>query len=120
VRNELGRVWSDATQERQTQASARLPGLQKQWRRSGKIHSRPTHNIAEGQIRNVDEPFLVDGVELMFPRDLTGPPAETINCGCSSLPFMASWEVSQPGRRPLTPDELAKNPAKRALQSGLE
>ena len=58
----------------------------------------------------------MNGVALMYPRDPAGPPGETINCGCSSLPFMEVWEVSDPGRRPFTDEELARSPTKRALQ----
>lgn len=115
VRTELGRAFGAATQERQEQAKAVLPGLQKQWRRSGKVFSRPQHDAIDGQIREVDEPFLVNGAALMFPRDPAGPAAETINCGCSSLPFMAGWEVSDPGRRAFTDEELARSPTKRNL-----
>lgn len=119
VRNELGRAWSIAAQERKSQAAERLPGLKKQWRRSGKIHSRPAHDIADGQVRAVDEPFLVDGIEIMFPRDPAAPPSETINCGCSSLPFVESWDMAIPGRKPFSAEELARSPTKRALESGL-
>lgn len=116
IRTELGRAYAAAGQQRMEQAKTLLPGLKKQWRRSGKIHSRPAHDIADGQVQEVDEPFLVNGVELMFPRDPAAPPAETINCGCSSLPFMDSWEVRDPGRRAFTNEELAKSPSKRLLR----
>lgn len=116
VRTELGRAYSVATQERLAQAKALLPGLKKQWRRSGKIHSRFAHDAADGQVQPVDQPFLVGGKPIMFPRDPKAPPSETINCGCDSLPFMDGWEVSQPGRRPFTDQELAKSPSKRLLR----
>ncbi len=37
-----------------------------------------------GQQVPVDKPFrLYDGrIKLMYPRDPSGPPGETINCGC--------------------------------------
>jgi Phage Mu protein F like protein len=116
IRTELGRAYAAAGQQRMAQAQALLPGLKKQWRRSGKIHSRPAHDIADGQVRDVDEPFLVNGAELMFPRDPAAPASETINCGCDSLPFMESWEVREPGRKPFTNEELAKSPSKRLLR----
>jgi hypothetical protein len=96
IRTEIGRAYSTATQLRQVQAVQLLPGLQKQWRRSGKIHSRPVHDAINGQIRDVDRPFDVDGFKLMYPRDSAGPPAETINCGCQNMPYMASWHVATP------------------------
>lgn len=114
VRTELGRAFSNAAQRRMEQASrAGLKGLKKQWRRSGKIHSRRTHDLADGQIRDVDEPFLVGGEKLMHPKDPDGSAANTINCGCTQLPYMAHWEVKHPGEKPYTAEELGADRAKR-------
>lgn len=115
IRTELGRVHSLAGQQRKAQAAEVLPGLKKQWRRSGKLRSRRGHDLADGQICAVDEPFIVNGVALMFPRDPTGPAKETVNCGCTSLPFMDSWEVMQPGRQSFGDREMAADPFKRDL-----
>ena len=119
VRTELGRAYSEAGQARMAQASKRLPGLRKQWRRSGKLHSRIEHDAADGQIRDVDEAFQVGGVELMYPRDPAGPPGATINCGCQSLPYMASWAeaslLRNPGRREFTDEEIAAVPMRGEL-----
>ena len=109
VRTELGRVYSVAGQARMDQATGMLPGLRKQWRRSGKLHARITHDVADGQVQPVDKPFRVSGTTLMFPRDPAGPPGETINCGCQSLPWMEDWEVQHPARRPFTDEEIARN-----------
>lgn len=124
VRTEVGRAFAIAAQQRMAQAATSLPGLQKQWRRSGKLHSRPGHDAIDGQIRDVDQPFELitphgEVVQLMHPRDPKAPVGETINCGCESIPYMASWEVSTPGAKPftdaeLTPKELARNPVKKA------
>jgi hypothetical protein len=115
VRTELGRAFSTATQQRQVQASKVLPGLRKQWRRSGKIHSRLTHDLADGQIRKPEEPFMVGGIPIMFPRDPKAPAKHTINCGCVQLPYMARWEMSQPGQQPITREEMAGSEAKRRI-----
>lgn len=120
VRTELGRAYASAAQERMAQAAERLPGLKKQWRRSGKLRSRPAHDAADGQIRAVDEPFVIDGDELMYPRDPAAAPAQTINCGCLSLPHMERWTVSQPGRQPFSDREIALDRNKRLLASGLD
>lgn len=108
VRTELGRAYSHAAQERMAQAAQRLPGLKKQWRRSGKLHARLHHDLADGQVVAVDKPFVLKpfgrpAVELMFPRDPAAPAAETINCGCVSLPIMEHWKVRHPGRTPGSP-----------------
>lgn len=121
VRHEVGRAFSVATQERQSQAGAILPGLKKQWRRSGKIHSRFEHDAIDGQIRDVDKPFdLPNGVKLMHPRDPAGPIGEVINCGCSSLPYMEHWRVMRPGRQPVSDEERARSPGKRIISDAFE
>lgn len=108
VRTELGRAFSHATQLRMESATERLPGLKKQWRRSGKLHPRLHHDLADGQVVDVDKPFVLKPlgrapVELMYPRDPAAPASETINCGCQALPFMDHWQVKHPGRTPGSP-----------------
>ncbi|MGE0256903.1 MAG: hypothetical protein AB7N54_19940 [Alphaproteobacteria bacterium] len=120
VRTELGRAHAAAGQARYSQAATVLPGLKKQWRRSGKIHARIDHVAADGQVREVDEPYRVGGVALMYPRDPDAPAAATVNCGCSSLPYMEHWDMRQPGRQPFSRQEVALSPAKRALEQALD
>jgi hypothetical protein len=116
VRTELGRAYSVASHQRKTQAAEYLPGLKKQWRRSGKVHSRVAHDTIDGQIRDVDQPFtLGNGKQLMFPRDPQADVAETINCGCDELPYMESWDVKTPGRKPFSAEEIALNLIKAEL-----
>lgn len=120
VRTELGRIFSVAGQKRMEQAKPILPGLKKQWRRSGKLFSRVNHDLTDGQIVDVDDSFQVaPGVSLLFPRDPAGPPKETINCGCTILPWMDAWEVRTPGRQPFSRRELDRDPRKRDLESAL-
>lgn len=115
VRTELGRAFEAAGQERKTQAVEAGIRLKKQWRRSGKIHSRRTHDLADGQVVDVDQPFLVAGEKLMYPKDPQASAANTVNCGCASLPYMASWEMLHPGEKPFSPEEENANPAKRDI-----
>lgn len=113
VRTELGTVYSEAGQQRMEQAvKAGVSGLQKLWRASGKLHPRITHELADGQIVDVDKPFIVGGVEIPKPRDPSIPPGERINCGCSSLPHMSHWRVSTPGTRTYSAEEVASSPIK--------
>ncbi|WP_322994045.1 ADP-ribosyltransferase [Castellaniella sp.] len=114
VRTELGTAYSEAGQQRMEQAvQLGVKGLQKQWRRSGKIHPRVTHDLADGQIVDVDKPFLVGGIEIPKPRDPSIPIGERVNCGCQSLPYMRHWRVSTPGPKPYTAEELARSPSAR-------
>ncbi|MEO5341091.1 MAG: phage head morphogenesis protein [Magnetococcus sp. MYC-9] len=113
VRTELGRAFSTAAQGRMEQAvGLGVKGLQKQWRRSGKIHSRRSHDLADGQVQPVDKPFLVGGEAILYPRDPDAPPGQTVNCGCVSLPFVNRWEMVHPGEKPFTAAELSGNRAK--------
>ena len=97
VRTELNTAYAAATQERMEAASGVLPGLEKEWRKSGKLKGRLEHAIVDGQIRKVDEPFDVGGEKLMYPRDPSASLKNRANCGCQSLPRMSSWEVSNSG-----------------------
>jgi hypothetical protein len=94
MRTEIGRAYSVAAQESMEASSRVNPGLKKQWRMSGKIRRRPTHEAAHGQIRNINKPFDIGGEELMFPRDPNGSLGNTINCGCLHVAHMGSWEVA--------------------------
>lgn len=121
VRTELARVYGTASQERLTQAVAVVPGLKKQWRRSGKVHSRIYHDLADGQVVDADKPFkLGNGLRLMFPHDPAAPAGETINCGCTALPWKADWEVATPGRRRYSELEMQGNPMKRDIQEAID
>lgn len=121
VRTELGRAFATATQERLEQVAKVVPGMQKQWRRSGKIHSRLVHDAIDGQVRDVDESFEVWNkrkINLKFPRDPKAPIGEVINCGCDSLPYREEWEVRNKGKRPFTEREL-EDPKKQQLDKGV-
>jgi len=94
VRAETGRALEMATQKRMETAAAVVPGLKKQWVYGAAHRKMPrfAHMAADGQIRDVDKPFMVNGVALMHPRDPAGPPRETINCRCYSAPYMEVWK----------------------------
>lgn len=119
TRTELGRAFSIAGQQRLDQAREYLPGMKKQWRRSGKLHSRLTHDAADGQIRETDKPFDVGGEQLMYPRDPKGSAKNTINCGCISIPIMEHWEVRNPDRLQFTDEELRLSAQKQHMQKAL-
>lgn len=119
VRTEVGRAFAMASFQRLEQAAQLVPGLQKQWRRSGKIHSRWNHDAADGQVQDVSKPFVLPGndgpVTMMYPHDPKAPASEVINCGCLALPYRATWEVSTPGARPFSDRELQLDGRKAAL-----
>lgn len=120
VRTEVGGAFSAAADARLRQAKKHVPGLQKQWRRSGKLAPRPHHVAADGQIREPDEPFDVGGVKIPHPRHPDIPPGERINCGCESLPYMASWVMANPGKVPFSDRERNQSAAAKAVADALE
>jgi hypothetical protein len=97
TRTEAGRVLEAAGQARNEAAAAVVPGLQKQWLHgeSSRV-PRIAHLAAHGQIRDVNQPFDVDGELLMYPRDPAGSAQNTINCGCYSVPYHPDWEIVGP------------------------
>ena len=109
VNTNLAAAFNSAAFEKLKAQAARDPGLRKQWRRSGKVHSRDNHDAIDGQVQEVDKPFIVTTkkgpVEIMFPCDPRAPIGETINCGCVSLPWKTSWKMRRAGPAPLTADE---------------
>lgn len=120
VHTEVDRAFAVAGNDRLHQAAQIVPGLGKQWRRSGKIHSRWNHDIMDGQVVDADKPFKVPnpggGIDLMqCPHDPKAPPEQVIHCGCVSLPWMKHWQVATPGAKPFSKLELKLDGRKAAL-----
>lgn len=93
TKTEMGRVFSQATQDRMAQAAEHVDGLEKQWKHAGHPkQARPSHLAANNQHVPVDQPFIIGGVQMMFPRDPAAPIDEVINCGCDHVPYHAHWE----------------------------
>lgn len=62
----------------------------KEWHTQGDEKVREAHVLADLQEVAADEPFIVDGEELMYPGDssLGASPGNTINCRCSAMYFV--------------------------------
>lgn len=54
----------------------------KEWISAEDSRTRASHDAADGQVVDKDEPFRVGGARLMHPGDPSGPPEEVINCRC--------------------------------------
>ena len=52
----------------------------KRWLDTNDDRTRPTHNLADGQMVRIGEKFMVGGFYLDVPGDPTGPPQEIIQC----------------------------------------
>ncbi len=60
------------------------------WLATDDARTRPTHAAANGQVRNIDEPFDVGDSQMMYPLDdsLGAGPEEIIDCRCAELPIV--------------------------------
>lgn len=120
VLTEVSRAFAVASNDRLVQAEPLVPGLSKQWRRSGKIHSRWNHDMIDGQVVEASKPFKVPnpggGFDMMqCPHDPKAPVEQIIHCGCISIPWMKNWKVMTPGAKPFTERELQLDGKKAAL-----
>lgn len=90
VRTELATAYSTAGHLRHQQWAETIPGLQKRWVKSGKLHPRIEHVVIHGQVRGADEPFDLEGgaVKMMHPHDPKAPLGHRINCGCVAVPVV--------------------------------
>ena len=91
ARTEGHRIQQTATHDAQKAAKAKGADVVKQWDSTLDGRTRPTHRKLDGQIREVDEPFEVNGLKAMKPGDF-GRPEEDINCRCVSL-TRARWAL---------------------------
>jgi uncharacterized protein with gpF-like domain len=91
TRQETGRILEAASQARLEKAAEVVPGLKKEWQHGDSRVPRLTHLAAIGQVRDINEPFMVGGEALMYPRDPAGSPGNTINCSCHSVAYKAEW-----------------------------
>lgn len=58
--------------------------LSKTWHAAHDDRTRDPHLDASGQTVLFEQPFIIDGAELMYPLDVNAPPELTINCRCSA------------------------------------
>ena len=93
AKTEGHRIQQASTMDAQKAAKAKGADVLKQWSSALDGRTRPTHRRLDGQIREVDEPFEMDGKTAMFPGDF-GDPAEDCNCRCASM-TRARWGLDE-------------------------
>lgn len=93
ARTESHRITQASTFNAQKSAKAKGADVVKQWDSTMDGDTRPTHKRLDGQIRELDERFEMDGKSAMFPGDF-GDPAEDCNCRCVSLQ-RAKWALDE-------------------------
>jgi hypothetical protein len=84
VRTESHRIQQASKYDAQQSAIKKGANVVKQWNSTLDGSTRPTHQRLDGQIREVDEFFEMDGKKAKYPGDF-GDPAEDCNCRCQLL-----------------------------------
>lgn len=73
--------------------------LKKSWLATIDGRTRHEHALLDGQTVDADKPFKVDGYELMFPGDPSGPAHLTYNCRCTLIASVDGIDTSNGLRR---------------------
>lgn len=68
--------------------------LKKSWLATIDGRTRHEHALLDGQTVDTDKPFKVDGYELMFPGDPSGPAHLTYNCRCTIIAEVEGVDTS--------------------------
>ena len=91
ARTEAHRIQIQATADAQRKAKENGADVVKQWDSALDKKTRKSHRELDGQIRELDEPFEVNGHKAMQPGGF-GRPEEDINCRCALLQ-RARWNL---------------------------
>lgn len=84
VRTEGHRIQQASTEDARQAAKAKGADIVKQWDASLDGKTRPLHRALDGQIRETDEPFEVNGIKVNIPGAF-GDPSQDCNCRCVAL-----------------------------------
>lgn len=93
ARTEAHRIQNKAAFDAQHKASDAGASVVKQWDAALDGRTRKSHRKLDGQIRELDEPFEVDGKKAMYPGGF-GRPEEDIHCRCVSNQ-RAKWALDE-------------------------
>mgnify|MGYP001947120829 CR=1 FL=1 len=81
----IARTETHTALERGSFEAARSLGVRmtKEWvsREDGGV--RPDHAAAHGQVQEIETPFTVGGVSMLYPGDPSAPARQTVNCRCT-------------------------------------
>lgn len=100
ARTEINSAYSLAKHLRDEETVKILPDMKRIWvtgfnprnKDMGGGRGFISHLEADGQIREINEPFDVGGEKLMYPGDQNASPENRINCNCHEEPYMESWK----------------------------
>lgn len=95
ARTEGHRIQNESRYDAQVKAKQRGANVVKQWDATLDRRTRPTHQQLDGQIREVEEPYVIpsNGRRGLYPGEF-GVAAEDINCRCHSVQ-RARWALDE-------------------------
>lgn len=93
VRTEGHRVNIESAFDAMKEAQSKGADIVKQWNAQLDGKTRPHHRQLDGQIRELDEPFELNGIKVMYPSAF-GRPEEDINCRCV-IHQRARWALDE-------------------------
>ncbi len=93
VRTEGHRIQVQSAMDAQQVAKDHGADIVKQWDATLDDRTRETHRMLDGQIRELDEPFEVGGMQADAPG-MFGDPAQDCNCRCALLQ-RARWALDE-------------------------
>lgn len=93
ARTEGARISNESAFDASKAAKDKGCDVVKMWSAALDGRTRPHHRQLDGQIRELDEPFEVDGMEVMYPSGF-GKASEDINCRCALLQ-RAKWALDE-------------------------
>lgn len=83
----IARTETHAAANAAQMTAAKASGVieRKEWVAAGGGDTRAAHQRADGQIVNIDHPFIVDGERLRYAGDPSGSAENVINCRCATI-----------------------------------
>lgn len=67
--------------------------LEKQWLATLDSRTRHSHRMLDGQTVPVNDPFVAEYGEIMYPGDPAGDPADVYNCRCTLISQVKGFET---------------------------
>lgn len=91
-----------------------------EWQATLDGRTRHTHRLLDGQRRNVDEPFEVDGQNILYAGDPYAPQGLIWNCRCTMLAWVKGFEENIFLKAQTHPDNMSYAEWKFAKQEEYE
>lgn len=85
--------------ERMHEAQSMGIAIKKKWLATLDGKTRDAHQKLDGQEQEIDKPFKVDGMDIMFPGDPTAPAGLIWNCRCRMINVYPKYAHLHKGQR---------------------